>query len=57
MGKEPELIKTIKVRKLQYLGQLNRGVNYYISQIILEGKIMCGKKMSGRRLTSSGLTI
>lgn len=50
MGKEKELIKTIKRRKLQYLGHVIRGVNYNILQIILEGKI-CGKRMRGRRRT------
>lgn len=35
MGKEKELIKTIKVKKLKYLSCVITGVNYNIMQIIL----------------------
>lgn len=40
-GMERELTKTIKVKKLKYLGHVIRKVNYNILQIIVEGEIIC----------------
>lgn len=48
MGKEKELIRTIKVKNLKYLGRVIGGVNYNILQIVLEGKNF-GKKMRTKR--------
>lgn len=38
MGMEWEFIKTIKVKKLKYLGHVIRKVNYDILKIIVEGQ-------------------
>ena len=48
MEKRPEIIKTIKVRKLQYLGYVMRGDRYRILKLIIEGKIQ-GSRSVGRR--------
>lgn len=45
------LVKTIKLRMLEYFDYVIRGVNYNSLQIILEGNIF-GKTTSGRRRIS-----
>ena len=39
MEKRPEIIKTIKVRKLQYLGHVMRGDRYRILKLIIEASV------------------
>ena len=51
LGKERELIKTIKKRKLEYLGHIMRGEKYRLLRLILEGKVK-GKRSVGRRRVS-----
>jgi hypothetical protein len=51
IGKEPEMMKIIKSRKLQYFGHLLRGEKYQLLQLIIQGKI-CGKRSRGRPRTS-----
>lgn len=51
MNKKLELLKTIKRRKLQYLGHIMRSDKYNLLRLILEGKIQ-GRRRSGRRKTS-----
>lgn len=52
MKKDTEIVNTIKIRKLQYLGHIMRNENRYtILQAILQGK-MYGKRGPGRRRKS-----
>lgn len=52
MGKECEVIKTIKKRKLEYLGHIIRNEQRYgLLQLILQGKVY-GKRGPGRRRIS-----
>jgi len=52
MKKDTELINTIIIRKLQYLGHIMRNKSRYsILQAILQGKIY-GKRGPGRRRKS-----
>ncbi|MDK1801117.1 hypothetical protein LRR74_28510, partial [Klebsiella pneumoniae] len=51
MGKEKEIIDTVKIRKLQYLGHVMRGERYTLLQTIIQGKIQ-GKRSIGRRRIS-----
>lgn len=51
MGKERELITSIKARKLQYLGHMMRGNKYELMRVIMQGKIK-GKRSIGRRRLS-----
>jgi hypothetical protein len=51
IGKESEVMKIIKSRKLQYFGCLLRGEKYQVLQLIIQGKI-CGKRSKGRPRTS-----
>lgn len=51
MGKERELITSIKARKLQYLGHIMRGNKYELMRVIMQGKIK-GKRSIGRRRLS-----
>lgn len=51
MKKEKEVLNTIKIRKLQYLGHVMRGEKYVLLQIIIQGKIV-GKRSIGRRRIS-----
>ena len=51
IGKNLEVIKTIKTRKMQYFGHVIRGGKYHLLHLILEGKI-CGKKGRGRPRTN-----
>ncbi|CAG9826360.1 unnamed protein product [Diabrotica balteata] len=41
VNKDRELIKTVKHRKMSYLGHIVRGSRYKILQLILKGKIEC----------------
>uniref|UniRef100_A0A2S2PW26 Uncharacterized protein n=1 Tax=Sipha flava TaxID=143950 RepID=A0A2S2PW26_9HEMI len=50
-GKEPEVMKIIKPRKLQYFGHLLRSEKYQVLQLIIQGKI-CRKRSRGRPRTS-----
>lgn len=51
MGKQKELLNTIKERKLQYLGHVMRGERYELLRLIIEGKVQ-GKRSVGRRQNS-----
>lgn len=51
MGKEKEVVNTIKTRKLQYLGHVMRGNKYNLLQTIIQGKIQ-GRRSRGRRRIS-----
>jgi len=51
MGKQKELLNTIKERKMQYLGHVLRGERYKLLQIIIEGKVE-GRRSVGRRQNS-----
>uniref|UniRef100_A0A8D8T8A4 Craniofacial development protein 2 n=1 Tax=Cacopsylla melanoneura TaxID=428564 RepID=A0A8D8T8A4_9HEMI len=52
MKKEPEIINTVKKRKLQYLGHIMRNEHrYQLLQQILQGKI-AGRRPPGRRRIS-----
>lgn len=52
MNKEPEVVNTVKDRKLQYLGHVMLNENRYrLFQCILQGKI-AGKRSVGRRRIS-----
>ena len=51
MGKSRELMRTIKERKLQYIGHIMRGKKYEILRLIIEGKVQ-GKRSVGRRQNS-----
>ena len=51
MEKRPEIIKSIKVWKVQYLGHVMRGDRYRILKLVIEGKIQ-GSRSVGRRRTS-----
>ena len=49
LGKERELLGTIKMRKTTYLGHLLRNDKYYIPQLIIKGKLQ-GKRGIGRNI-------
>ena len=51
IGKDKEIINTVKIRKLQYLGHIMRGERYHLLQEILQGKIE-GRRSQGRRRIS-----
>ena len=51
MEKDCEIIKSIKIRKLQYFGHIMRNSKYRILQLIIEGKIE-GRRPRGRRKIS-----
>lgn len=51
MKKEKEVINTMKVRKLKYLGHVMRGERYRLLQEIMQGKIQ-GRRSQGRRRIS-----
>lgn len=51
MGNEPEILRTIKRRKLEYLGHVMRGQRYALLQLIIQGKIQ-GRRSVGRRKIS-----
>lgn len=51
MGCEPEILVTIKKRKIEYLGHIMRGPRYGLLQLIVQGKIR-GKRSVGRRKIS-----
>ncbi|XP_045783253.1 uncharacterized protein LOC123879530 [Maniola jurtina] len=51
MQKKTELVKTIKQRKISYLGHILRHDRYRLLQIIMVGKI-AGKRVVGRRKKS-----
>lgn len=51
LGKNTEILNTIKKRKLEYLGHIMRHERYRIMQLIMQGKIQ-GKRSIGRRKTS-----
>jgi len=51
IGKELEMMNTIKCRKLQYFGHMLRGEKYQCLQLIILGKI-CWKRSKGRPRTS-----
>lgn len=51
MGKEYEVINTIKARKLQYLGHIMRGQRYEMLRLIMQGKKK-GRRSIGRRRIS-----
>lgn len=48
---EPEILITIKKRKLEYLGHVMRGQKYALLQLIIQGRIR-GKRSVGRRRLS-----
>jgi hypothetical protein len=39
MGKDREVLRSIKTRKLQYLGHIMRGQKYSVPQLVIQGKI------------------
>lgn len=47
IGKDKKILKTVKIRKLEYFGHMMRGQKYQILQLILEGKL-CGERSRGR---------
>lgn len=51
MKTERELMRTIKIRKLAYLGHVMRNEKYSLLQLVLQGKIE-GRRPPGRRRTS-----
>lgn len=51
MGKQKELLLTIKHRKTSYIGHVMRGDKYEFLRLIIEGKIQ-GKRSIGRRQNS-----
>lgn len=51
MNKDLEIMRTVKTRKLSYLGHVMRNEKYHLIQLILQGKIE-GKRTQGRRRTS-----
>lgn len=51
LNKDKEILKTIKIRKMEYLGHIMRHDRYRILQLIIQGKIQ-GKRSVGRRRTS-----
>lgn len=51
MGKDTEILFTVKERKLQYLGHISRNQKYGLLQLIIQGKIQ-GKRNVGRRRIS-----
>jgi hypothetical protein len=51
MGKDREILRSIKTRKLQYLDHIMRGHKYSIPQLVSQGKIN-GKRSRGRRRIS-----
>lgn len=51
MGKQKELLLTIKQRKTRYIGHVMRGDRYEFLRLIIEGKIQ-GKRSIGRRQNS-----
>lgn len=51
MGKDREIINTIKKRKIEYLGHIMRNQKYQLLQLIIQGKIQ-GKRSAGRRRIS-----
>ncbi|CAG9830977.1 unnamed protein product [Diabrotica balteata] len=48
INKDRELLKTVKHRKMSYLGHIVRGSRYKILQLILKGKIE-GRRGIGRK--------
>lgn len=51
MKKGTEVLKTVKRRKLQYLGHIMRNSKYGLLQLLLQGKIQ-GRRRPGRKRTS-----
>ncbi|CAG9837806.1 unnamed protein product [Diabrotica balteata] len=51
MGKECEVIRTIRTKQLEYLGHIMRGEKYYLLRLTIQGKIS-GKRNVGRRRIS-----
>jgi Reverse transcriptase (RNA-dependent DNA polymerase) len=52
MDKETEILKTVKIRKLEYLGHIMRNAKRYeLPQLVLQGKVL-GKRGPGRRRIS-----
>ena len=51
MGKDKELLSTVKERKLQYVGHTMRGDRYEVLRLVIEGKIE-GRRSVGRRQNS-----
>ncbi|CAG9839938.1 unnamed protein product, partial [Diabrotica balteata] len=51
VNKDRELLKTVKHRKVSYLGHIVRGSRYKILQLILKGKIE-GRRSVGRKQVS-----
>lgn len=51
MGKEQEVVITVKKRKLEYFGHLMRHNKYRLQQLILQGKVD-GRRGPGRRRNS-----
>ncbi|CAG9830510.1 unnamed protein product [Diabrotica balteata] len=51
MGKECDIINTIKIRKLQYLGHVMRGQRYELLRLIIKGKIKEGRSIGKRRVS------
>ena len=51
MGKRKEILNTVKIRKLQYLGHVMRGEKYHLLQLVIQGKLQ-GKRRPGRRRIS-----
>lgn len=51
LGKDKEIVDTIKNRKMDYFGHIMRGDKYRLLQLILQGKIE-GKRGPGRRRVS-----
>lgn len=51
MGKDKELLSTVKERKLKYVGHIMRGDRYEVLRLVIEGKIE-GRRSVGRRQNS-----
>ena len=51
MQKDMEILRSVKIRKMSYLGHVMRNEKYQLIQLILQGKIE-GSRSQGRRRTS-----
>ncbi|KAG5885068.1 hypothetical protein JTB14_036637 [Gonioctena quinquepunctata] len=56
IGKEREIVNTVKGRKLEYLGQILRGKKYELLQLRILGKIQ-GKRSIGSWLRNLKLMV
>ncbi|XP_045480979.1 uncharacterized protein LOC123685370 [Harmonia axyridis] len=54
IGREKEVERTIKERKLQYLGHIMRGEKYNILRLIMQGKIEAPSRRERKRKAEAG---